>query len=101
MSAATISLAFNDFARLAAEDRGMDLGAEGPAGALRLALLYGEQLRVPSSSEWLRVLSGTAWVTAKGEDHVLASGDEIALPRDSNGTVVSAVGHEALFFEVG
>ncbi|HET7838893.1 MAG TPA: hypothetical protein VFL04_03985 [Rectinemataceae bacterium] len=92
MSTATISLSFNDFARTASEGEALQ--------ALRIALLYGEQLRIPSSSEWLRILAGKAWVSYSGEDHLLGEGEELDLPRAKGGAVISALGGESLFFEV-
>ncbi len=92
MSSATISLSFNDFARTA------DSGE--PLHTLRIALLYGEQLRIPSSSEWLRILAGKAWVSFAGEDHVLEEGEELRLPRAKGGAVISPLGRGSLFFEV-
>jgi hypothetical protein len=91
MNSASISLSFNDFARAASSGE--------PLHTLRIALLYGEQLRIPSSSEWLRILAGRAWVSFSGEDHILDAGDELSVPQARGDAVISSLG-DSLFFEV-
>jgi mannose-6-phosphate isomerase-like protein (cupin superfamily) len=64
-------------------------------------LLYGEQFRFPSSSEWrLRILSGKAWISFEGQDFILGSGESLAVPKVKNGGIISAMGKEALFYEI-
>jgi hypothetical protein len=114
MSTASINLAFDDFARAlrgasahldtgacrdAVVARGSDEACE-PLAALRVALLYGEQLRLPDSSRELQVLSGRAWVSQDGEDYILGSGESLAVAPRKGGAIISALGGEALFFEI-
>ncbi len=68
--------------------------------SLRLALAYGELLRAPRGSRRLRVLSGAAWVSAAGLDHVLQEGECLDLAGARDGAVVSATRGGALLFEL-
>jgi hypothetical protein len=68
--------------------------------ALRLVLLQGEALRVPSTRGTLRVLSGTAWVSLEGKDVLLGRNEIIDIARRSDSPVVSGLGREPLLFEV-
>jgi hypothetical protein len=95
MSTATISIAFDDFAR--SFHGGI---AREPMTALRLALLYGEQLRIPRSFERLRIVSGKSWVTFGGRDFTLLRGESLAISKAHGGAIISAVGGESLLFEV-
>lgn len=105
MSASTmINLAFDDFTRFARDSRGVRVEYPDEAceetPALRIALLYGEQLRVPSSSEKLQLLSGTAWVSLGGRDHILRGGDCLSLSREKGGAIISPLREEAILFEI-
>ena len=105
MSTVTISLAFEDFARVAqmatvAREIG-DVTASRPKPTLRIALLCGEEFRFPSFSEWrLSILSGKAWVTFGGQDFFLGSDDGLTVPKVKHGAILSVMGKEALFFEI-
>jgi hypothetical protein len=90
MSAAALNVAFDDIARLACE----------PAPALRIALLYGEELRIPVSATGLRVLSGTAWVSFEARDYVLERGDEMEFRPSRHRAIVSPLRGEAAFLEL-
>ena len=101
MNAATLNLGFDDIARLACED------AESPSAAgcesvpaLRIALLYGEELRIPKSVGRLLVLSGTAWVSFEAKDHVLERGESMDFAGASHRAVVSPLCGEAAFLEL-
>lgn len=99
MSAVTTidHLVFEGFARKAREacvDRPDDLRV------MRIALLYGEQFRIPKGAEWLQVLSGTAWVSVRGKDHVLGGGDCLSVHRAKGGAIVSALCEEGIVFEI-
>jgi hypothetical protein len=104
MNTGTISLVFEDFARIAQRATLAPCAGEVATSerkpTLRIALLYREQIRLPSSTGWLlRVLSGKAWVSFDGQDSFPASGDCLAVPRAGNGGIVSAMGNEALLLE--
>jgi hypothetical protein len=99
MSTAAINLAFDDFSRVLHDPSHHHESAE-PLPALRVALLYGEQLRLPGSSRNMLVLSGKAWVSFGGEDYILGSGDSLSVAEARDGAIISAVGEEDLFFEV-
>jgi hypothetical protein len=45
-------------------------------------------------------LSGKAWVSFGGQDYILGSDDSLAVPKVKNGAIISALGNEALFFEI-
>ncbi len=105
MSTAVLNLALDDLSRGIQGTRPEGYaraacGREEALPTLRVALLYGEQLCLPASSNRLAVLSGRAWITFRGEDHVLEGGDclELARPRDK--AIISALGKEELFFEL-
>lgn len=67
----------------------------------RLALLYSEQFRFPRSSRWqVHILSGKAWISFDRKDFLLKSGDCLSVPKIKNGAIISALGNEALFFEI-
>jgi hypothetical protein len=69
--------------------------------SLRLALVRGELLRAPRGARRLSILSGTAWVSIRGEDVLLSRGGELSLGPSSPGpALVSALGEEALFVEI-
>ena len=105
MNTTTISLVFEDFARVAqranfVQDEG-EIAESMSKPALRIALLYREQLRFPSSSGWLlRILSGKAWLSFGGQDFSLLSGDSLAVPKVKNGAIISAMDKEILLFEI-
>lgn len=88
----TISLGFGDFVQAASKSRS--------APPLRVTLLYEEVLRLPRSSRRLHVVSGIAWVSAQGKDCLLHRGESFLLPKSGYEAVISATGHETLFFEV-
>ena len=97
MSATTIDLAFDGIARRARE---ACIDRRGDYRMLRIALLYGEQFRLPRGSQCLRVLSGTAWVSLCGEDHVLEGGDCLSVYKAKGGAIVSALCEEGIVFEI-
>ena len=66
--------------------------------SLRLALFRGETLRAPTRSRALSVLSGVAWVTDGGKDHLLREGESLRFARRRRDpAIISAVGDEGLF----
>jgi hypothetical protein len=85
-----MSLAFADILR--------DARIARPS-VLRIALRRGEVLRLPALRH-LRVLSGTAWISLAGTDHVVGPGRCFGLGRAHDFAVVSPAGDDALLFEV-
>ncbi len=67
---------------------------------LRLVLLRSEALNVPERIKRLRVLSGNAWISFDGRDLILTAGKSFELPSLKRLAVVSAVGCEAVLFEL-
>ena len=63
-------------------------------------LFVGELLRIPRESRFLRVLSGTAWISVTGTDVVVPKGDSIKLIRTRNPALVSALGIAPLLLEI-
>jgi hypothetical protein len=97
MSAATIDLAFQGIAQKARE---ACVDRRGDCRVLRIALLYGEEFRLPRASRWLQVLSGTAWVSIRGRDYVLDGGDCLAIGKAKEGAIVSSLREEGIVFEI-
>ena len=75
-------------------------GATTTPSALRLVLLPGETLRIPRAHARIAALTGTAWITRGGKDILLTAGERCELPAARDSTVISAIGSEALLFEV-
>ncbi len=67
---------------------------------MRVMLFTGEVHRVRSNYRGLRIRSGQAWVTVNGRDLVLKRGEEVALEKRRDATVVSALGHAPLVIEL-
>jgi len=91
MSTAEMTLLFQGVGRASAET---------VPSILRLVLLPGETLRIPGAPARIRALSGTAWITRDGHDMLLAAGEARELPASRDCAVISAIGTEALLFEV-
>ncbi len=91
MSTAEMTLLFQGVERASAETA---------PSTLRLVLLPGETLRIPGTRARIRALSGTAWITRDAKDILLAAGEQRDLPAARDCTVISAIGTEALLFEV-
>ena len=68
---------------------------------LRVTLFPGETLRVPPSCRRLAVWAGSAWVTYRGDDLRLLSGEGMAMNGKKDAAVVSALGDFALVLELG
>ena len=94
MNAATMDIAFDDIARSSCVERRSDYPV------LRIALLYGEQFRLPRDSRWLQVLAGTAWVSLGGKDHVLDGGDCLTVSKAKDGAIVSALREDSIVIEI-
>jgi hypothetical protein len=82
---------------------GVDRRTAGSATAeapLRVVLVQGEALRLPRSRTSIRVLAGSAWITQRGEDRVLAAGEAMTAAAGADCVVVSALGAQPLLLEV-
>lgn len=66
---------------------------------LRIDVDEARQLKL-SSQQAIHVVTGGAWVSFKGEDHVVNEGDDLAIQRDRNGVVISPLGDEPVTFAV-
>ena len=70
------------------------------AAGAQLTLESGEILRLHPTPPGLRVLSGMAWITWRGEDIVLIPGQTIRFTPHGSQPVLSAVGQGALTVEM-
>ena len=70
------------------------------APALRVALRYGEQIKAPEKTRGLRVLSGLAWVSVDGKDHILREGDCLAVSGARGGAIISPLRAGEILFEI-
>jgi len=68
--------------------------------AVRLVLERGEVCRLPRRPGRVTVRSGTAWIAARGRDHLLRAGESL-LPAPAPDILLSGVGEEPLVVEVG
>ncbi len=105
MSTPTSNLVFENFACIAKNtsivQKVRDNLTTSLKPTLRIAFLYREELVFPNNSDWvIKILSGKAWVTFKGHDFLLCIDESLAIPKAANGAIISAMGNEALFFEV-
>ena len=89
MSTIDLGLVLNGMDRRSRTAGSRDSSAPAP---LRVVLVQGETLRLPSSRASLSVLAGTAWVTQCGEDQVLQAGQEMTAAACPDRAVVSALG---------
>jgi hypothetical protein len=77
-------------------DSSLPLGA----AVLRLVLHPGETIRMPHGSVRVSVLSGCAWLTQAGRDHVVPAPGRLDLVRQSDAAVLSALGGTSLEVEI-
>ena len=68
--------------------------------AQRTILYPGELYRVPAWYDLLRIVSGLAYVTQAGQDHILASGHELQLMQAADIVLVSCIGSEPAVIEI-
>jgi hypothetical protein len=59
-----------------------------------------EVRELKSKAQTIRVVTGWAWVSYRGEDHVLKVGDEMTLAAGRNLAYISALGERPLTYEV-
>jgi hypothetical protein len=79
---------------------GLRRSASPRGAALRFVILEGEALRIPRARRALSVVNGTAWVTQRGRDTVLAAGDAQGLEPRADAALVSPLGSEPLILEL-
>jgi hypothetical protein len=82
------------------EDRSAWGFSHKTAGGARLALESGEVHRLNPIPSGIRILSGIAWLTWKGEDIVLSKGQALAFTHNGNHPVISSVGKNTLVIEM-
>jgi hypothetical protein len=70
------------------------------AGGARLTLEHNEVHRLNPLPQGIRVLSGMAWITWKGEDIVLNSGQTMRFSPGGHHPVISAMGPGMLTVEM-
>ena len=61
----------------------------------------GDVRRLPGTARTLRVLSGCAWITHKGKDIIVNSGEEVILSHKKGIAVISSVSKHPLVYKVG
>lgn len=77
-----------------------DLPACADVPALRVALRYGEQIRAPDKTKGLRILSGMAWVSVDGKDHILREGDCLEISGARGGAIISPLREGEILCEI-
>jgi len=82
------------------EDRSAWGFSRKAAGGARLALESGEVHRLNPVPSAIRILSGIAWLTWKGEDIVLNAGQAVAFTPNGYNPVISSVGKQTLVIEM-
>ena len=70
------------------------------AAPLRILLVAGEAVTLPPRSSRVRVLAGSAWLTCRGSDVILAAGQSAVLGPGRQCSVVSSVGGQPVLLEV-
>jgi quercetin dioxygenase-like cupin family protein len=68
--------------------------------SLRLVLLPGQVMGLSSRRQSLRVLSGKAWVSWKGEDIIIEPGQSVSFVGRGDRPLVSEIGHNAAVVEL-
>ena len=68
--------------------------------ANRLTLTNPNVLRLPRTVGKMRVISGVAWVSAAGRDHIVGAGEGLSLAMSRDAAIVTAVGKNPLVIEV-
>jgi len=68
--------------------------------ANRLTLTQNNVLRLPRAVGKVRVVSGVAWVSTGGRDHIIGAGEGLSLAMDRDAAIVTAVGKNPLVIEV-
>ncbi len=79
---------------------GGDQGNGDSRVIVRLIAYRDEVYRLPANSLSLRVLSGSAWVTASGRDIVVKRGERICLSAGGDFALASALGGSPLVLEL-
>ena len=60
----------------------------------------GDVHRLDTAAQVVRIVSGSAWITYNGQDMVLRKGRNVYLPPTSMPSLMSAIGHNPVVFEV-
>ncbi len=76
--------------RILARTNGHNRGAEN------LKIRQGELQSLPRDGRELRVISGQAWLTMSGRDHILGAGDSLVLSQGHEQALVSSTNGSTL-----
>ncbi len=76
------------------------ISSETAAKVEVMALPAGRHLSLKANGQTLIVLSGSAWVTFKGEDFILRRGESLTLAGHAVDACISAVGNKPVMLEV-
>jgi len=98
MSTVDLGLLLNGMDR--ARAAGLRDSSDSAEAPLRVVLVQGEALRLPSSRGRVSVLTGTAWITQGGQDRILVAGQAMTAAAGGDCVVVSALGTLPLLLEV-
>jgi hypothetical protein len=61
----------------------------------------GSQLmRIPQGYRQMQLLKGCAWVSYRGEDYLMRSGEQMTFDGDSQNATISPLGYDALSFQL-
>jgi hypothetical protein len=65
-----------------------------------VSMVRGDVFRVPVQYATIRVITGRAWVTSGGRDHLLSSEDRFRANHSADSVIVEAIGDEMLVIEL-
>lgn len=63
-------------------------------------LSQGETRHIKTDAQTIHIVSGQAWVSYEGEDHILKSGDLLAISKGDYAAVISPLGNHDLVYEL-
>jgi len=63
-------------------------------------LTENENKSLGKKSNLIKVKKGKAWVSSKGEDHIVEEGDIIKVKSDKHSGLISPAGKDSMIFEV-
>lgn len=65
-----------------------------------VCLSQGETRHIKTDAQTIHIVSGQAWVSYEGEDHILKSGDLLAISKGDYAAVISPLGNHDLVYEL-
>lgn len=71
-----------------------------PLVSQRITVLPGSEYRLPRQTLQVKVISGTAWITASKEDIVLETSQTIRLQASQHPAIISSATRQTMIFEL-